>query len=115
MSSLTNFVDYNICHDVCSTECVTDLYKRSALIIFESILTTFEASIIFKAAGAVVEISSSQRITNFNHFKLAPTRETHSISQNLPKLPQHNMVSLTKSVILNTARGVVFSTQFPCI
>ena len=29
------------------TECVTDLDQQSELIIFESLLTTFEASVIF--------------------------------------------------------------------
>ncbi len=41
------------------TECVTDLDKRRELIIFESILTPFEASIVFDTAGAVLKISLS--------------------------------------------------------
>ena len=41
------------------TKRVRDLDWQSEMIIFKSILTTFEASIIFKAAGAVVEIDSS--------------------------------------------------------
>ena len=40
-------------------ECVTDLDTQSEMIIFESILTTVEESIIFEAAGAVVKINSS--------------------------------------------------------
>jgi len=36
------------------TECVTDLDKRSELLIFELILTTFKLSIVLKAAGAEV-------------------------------------------------------------
>ena len=32
------------------TECVTDLDKRSEMIIFESILTTFEASFVFSGS-----------------------------------------------------------------
>ena len=47
------------------------------MIIFELILTTFEASIIFEAAGAVVEISSSLQNLNRNQVKLAQIRETH--------------------------------------
>ena len=47
------------------------------MIIFESILTTFEASTIFKAAGAVVEISSSLQNSNPNQVKLAQIGETH--------------------------------------
>ena len=31
----------------CSTECVTDLEQQCEMIIFESLLTTFEVSIIF--------------------------------------------------------------------
>ena len=37
-----------------------DLNLRSLIIIFESILTTFEASVFFAAAGAVVNISRKQ-------------------------------------------------------
>ena len=45
--------------------------------IFESLLTTFEASTIFEAAGAVVEISSSLQSLSHNEVKLAQIRETH--------------------------------------
>ena len=47
---------------------------------FELILTTFEASIIFEAAGAVVEISLSPHNSNRNQVKLAQIRETHCSS-----------------------------------
>ena len=47
------------------------------MIILKSILTTFEASIIFEAAGAVVEISLSLQITNFNQVKLAQIFDMH--------------------------------------
>jgi hypothetical protein len=36
----------------------TDLNQSSEMIIFESLLTTFEASFIFEAAGAVAKIGS---------------------------------------------------------
>ena len=51
------------------TECVADLTIE--MIIFESLSTTFEASIIFEAAGALVEISSSLPNLNHNQVKLA--------------------------------------------
>ena len=38
------------------TECVTDVDKRSEMIFLKSLLTTFEPSIIFYAAGALTEI-----------------------------------------------------------
>ena len=44
---------------------------------FESILATFEVSVIFEAAGAVAKIGSSLRITNSNQVKLAQIRDTH--------------------------------------
>jgi hypothetical protein len=44
----------------------TDLDQDSEMIIFESILTTFEASFIFEAAGAVAKIDSSLIL---NHYK----------------------------------------------
>ena len=45
--------------------------------IFESIFTTFEESVIFEAAGEVVKISASLRITNFNQLKFVQIRDTH--------------------------------------
>ena len=59
------------------TECVTDLDSRLEMLIFESILTTFELSVILKAAGALLEIVSSLRISSRNQVKLAQIRETH--------------------------------------
>ena len=53
------------------------------MIIFESILT------IFEAAGAVLKISSRLRITNFNQVKLAQFRETYCRYINL-YLPKYN-------------------------
>ena len=47
------------------------------MIIFESILSTFEASVIFEAAGAVLKISWSLQVTDCNQVKLAQIRETH--------------------------------------
>ena len=44
-----------------STECVMDLDQQSEMIIFKSILTTFEESVIFEAAGAVVKVSLSSK------------------------------------------------------
>ena len=50
------------------------------MILFESILTTPEAStIFFEAAEAVLEISSCIQITNFNHVKLAQILDTHCV------------------------------------
>ena len=46
------------------------------MIIFELILTTFEASIIFKAAGAVAKISSSLKPNHHMQFWLAQICET---------------------------------------
>ena len=48
------------------------------MIIFESILTTFEESnIFFEAAGAVMEIGKSLNITIFNQVKIVQSRDTH--------------------------------------
>jgi len=61
-----------------------DLDKQSAMIIFELIWTTFKAIVIFKAAGAVVEINSSLLIMNFYQVKLAQICESHSLTWHLP-------------------------------
>ena len=58
---------YRVCHGFRLTK---------QMIIFESVLTTFEASNIFGAAGAVVEIGLSLNILNFNHVKLVQIRNT---------------------------------------
>ncbi len=47
---------------------VTDLDLQSEIIIFESFLTTFELSVIFEAAGAVVKIGSSLRLNHRNQI-----------------------------------------------
>ena len=49
------------------------------MIIFESILSTFEATVVsfFENAGAVVEIGSSLRSNHHNKFYLAQSRDTH--------------------------------------
>ncbi len=41
------------------TKCATYLDEWSDIIICESLLATFEASIVFEAAGSVVKICSS--------------------------------------------------------
>ena len=55
------------------------------MIIFESIMTTFEASTIFEAAGTVVEISLSLQITSCNQVKLAQILDTHCCTLNNDK------------------------------
>ena len=45
--------------------------------IFESILTTFDASVIFEAAGAVLKISSRLCTTNFNQVKFVQIPDTY--------------------------------------
>ncbi len=40
------------------TQLITDLNQQSEMIIFESLLTTFEASIIYEAAAAVAKMCS---------------------------------------------------------
>ena len=53
-----------------STECVTDLvYQQSEVIIFESIVTTFNASNIFEAAGAVVIIETKPSLAKLSLSK----------------------------------------------
>ena len=47
------------------------------MIIFELIMTIFEASTIFEAAGAVVKISLSLRIKNCIQVKIAQILDTH--------------------------------------
>ena len=47
-------ISFENCYD--PTKCVMDLDRRCKMIVFESLLTTYEASMIFEAAGAVVEI-----------------------------------------------------------
>jgi len=42
--------------DSTTTKCITDIYKRFKMIIFESLLTTFEANeAFFEAAGVVAK------------------------------------------------------------
>ena len=41
------------------TECVTDIDEQSQIIIFKSLLTTFEASVIFEAAELLAKIGLS--------------------------------------------------------
>jgi len=60
-----------------SSECVTYLDWRSEMIIFESLLTPFEAIVIFEAAGTVVvvvkigrSLKTSQSIALYNYFYL---------------------------------------------
>ena len=48
------------------TECVMDLDKLREMIIFESLLTTFEASYILEAAGGVVKIGKSLKSNQHN-------------------------------------------------
>ncbi len=47
------------------------------MIIFESILTSFELSSIFQAAGAVAEISLSLKLNHRKQIQLSQNDETH--------------------------------------
>jgi len=47
---------------ITSTECVTYLDQRSKIIIFESILTSFEANIGYDAVGALSSVSRSIKL-----------------------------------------------------
>jgi len=49
-----------------TTECVTDLFQSSGVIIFSSLLTTFEVSVIFEAAGAQAKIDLSLKPNHDN-------------------------------------------------
>ena len=51
-----------------TTECVTHLYQRIEMIIFESFFTPFESSIIFEAPGAVVKIGLSLKPNYHNQI-----------------------------------------------
>ena len=65
-SKLTSFCDKHsqpvLLTNSTTTECVTDLNYQNEMIIFESLLTTFEAKIIFEATEAVTKIG----LTNFS-------------------------------------------------
>ncbi len=54
-----------------NTECATDLDSRNKMIIFEFILTTFEASIISKDAGVVLKVGSSLKPNQHNQVFLS--------------------------------------------
>jgi hypothetical protein len=41
------------------TKCATDLDQQTEMIVFESLLSTFEGSVFFKAAEKAVEIGSN--------------------------------------------------------
>ena len=49
------------------TECVTDIDEQSQIIIFKSLLTTFEASVIFEAAELLAKIGLSLTLTRHNY------------------------------------------------
>jgi hypothetical protein len=53
------------------------LGQKSEMIIFESVLTTFEGSIFFEAAGAVLKIGLTTN-SKFNQVKLVQILDTHS-------------------------------------
>ena len=50
------------------TECVAGLELRSEMVIFESLLTPFEARSIFEAAGALVKIGTSLKSSHHNQM-----------------------------------------------
>ncbi len=54
---------------------VSQGYRLSQLIFFESLLTTFEAISIFNAAGAAFKIVSSPKPNNHNQVRLKHTVE----------------------------------------
>ena len=47
------------------------------MVIFESVLTTFEAASFFKAAGAVLKIGLSLKSNYHYEFQLVQIRDTH--------------------------------------
>ena len=59
-----------------TTECATDLDKQSKMIIFESTLTTFEASVSFEAVRAVAKMGSSLKSIHRKQIKLVQICET---------------------------------------
>jgi hypothetical protein len=60
----------------CNTKCVTDLDYQIEMIIFGSILTTFESRCILEAAGAVLIIGSSLKPNHHWEILLAQIRES---------------------------------------
>ena len=46
------------------------------MLIFKSLLTTFEAGVIFEAAGAVEKIGSSHKLAHQNQVNLEQIRDT---------------------------------------
>ncbi len=50
---------------------VTDLDEDSEMIIFESILTTFKASVVLKAGGTVAKICLTSKLNHHKQRKLA--------------------------------------------
>ena len=63
------------------TECVMDLDQRSEMIVFKSLLTNFEVSVIFRGSWGhqwkSAQALNQKTITNFNQFKLVQIRDTH--------------------------------------
>jgi len=65
--SLTFFISrVNAINTDTSIKCVADLDLQSEMIIFEFLLITFEASIIFEVDGAVSKIGSSLKPNHLN-------------------------------------------------
>jgi hypothetical protein len=54
-----------------ATVSFTDLDQGSEMIIFQSVLSSFEASSIFEASGAVATIDLSQKLNHHKHANLA--------------------------------------------
>ena len=59
---------------------------------FESILTTFNRASLYKAAGAVVEISSSLQNLNHNQVKLAQISENHCMYLGVGEIDPHGLL-----------------------
>ena len=74
------------------------------MIIFESILTTFEAATFFEAPGEVVEISSSLNIMNFNQVKLVQIRDTHSFNKVFENSKKSKISSSLVLILLNSLK-----------
>jgi len=53
-----------------STECGTDVDEQSEMIVFESILTTFELSIVFKGSWGTSEYWLEPKIQHISKFNL---------------------------------------------
>ncbi len=62
-------MNFEVVHSSAATDCVTDLDDQLVLLIFESILTSFEGSIIFlMQLGAVLKIGFSLKPKHYQEI-----------------------------------------------